>query len=855
MTMRNLIKRFRLPVIVMMLLVGTLNLTFAQGDARARFVHVIPGASAVDVYINGTQAIVNLDYGDATTYLTVPAGTHTVTVTPAGLQTPLWEQGITLAAEEEISYIASSSSALNFEAISDNLDTPSETGTGRLLLVHALSGGPAVNIELTESVEMNNSVTNAGTPLASEMPYGGTYGDYDVPAQVYPVTVISDGGSELIPLVELPVVSGTSHMALVYGTVESPQMLVLSAPTDPGVDEGLVRFVHGVMSAPAVDIFVNDILTVPSLMPAMATEHISLPSGEGTVEVRVAGAEDVIFTGAVAIEPGGAQTVVAFAGTDGVEVASFADDVAAISADNALVSVINTVPGATLDTMSLGTEITLAENLEAGAASDVASVIPTTDTASFTLTRGDNSGSLMSDSQTLYGGVYYNLIVMDGGAFGAPTLFFAPTSLAQTISSAPGDVAIDFSAPAVADTGSEVVNTNTEPTPVAVATETTDVAPQPTPQPTAAPVVVQPPAEDVQVVARVALDPGVNLQLRQYPDADALSLGLAPSGTILTVNGREGAPVALVEGQPPPPEAASFIDPATFLVDDLDDIDEADTWLNVTYTTPDGGEIIAWVSALYVDVRTAAGDQYRLADLETIGRNIPGESVATELSSPPIPEDQVTGTVNNLDAGVNLNIRRTSDASSEVLARVAVGTVLDIEGFNETNDWVYVTFLPAEGGTVTGWASIDYLDLRLNGQITSIPDLQSQFGQYTGAPLYNLIGDDVVGQVTGGTVDVSIPTPDPQEDAIIAEVILDPGSNLQFRRDPDANSESLNLIPTGTRVIVDSRTGDGDWLSVTFEGDTGWVSSQFVSLSFNGQFIDVVDVPVAPGEVDEIGLN
>ncbi|MGB1289267.1 MAG: SH3 domain-containing protein, partial [Aggregatilineales bacterium] len=166
----------------------------------------------------------------------------------------------------------------------------------------------------------------------------------------------------------------------------------------------------------------------------------------------------------------------------------------------------------------------------------------------------------------------------------------------------------------------------------------------------------------------------------------------------------------------------------------------------------------------------------------------------------------------------------------------------------------YVSFLPAEGGTVTGWVSLQYMDVRLNNDIISLPELQAEFGQYTGEPLYNIVADDVVGTVDGSNIEVSIPTPDPLEDAIVGEVILDAGSNLQLRRQPDATSESINLIPTGTRVIVDNRTGNGDWISVTFEGETGWVAAQYVSLSFNGQLIDIADVPVVPGEEDEIGL-
>src|SRR5690606_15820278 len=85
----------------------------------------------------------------------------------------------------------------------------------------------------------------------------------------------------------------------------------------------------------------------------------------------------------------------------------------------------------------------------------------------------------------------------------------------------------------------------------AVTTEVTPEAPVATEEPataaaTAAPTVpaVTPTPTPIGPTARVLLNPGANLQLRQFPSSEAFSLGRAPADSLLIVLGREGAPEA-----------------------------------------------------------------------------------------------------------------------------------------------------------------------------------------------------------------------------------------------------------------------------------------------------------------------
>lgn len=823
-------------IFAVLILVSSVIFSTAQAASAVRFVHVVPGAPAVDIYVNGSLAVANLEYASATSYISVPAGDHNVTVTEAGNSSNvLWEQPFTASADASTTLIASSP---EFAAYQDNLAATAFGGT-RLLLVHAVAGGPSVDVQLAEPVELGGEVQEAGTIIASGMAYNTSFGAFDLPTQNYVVDVVVNGSSDaVLSGVMLPLNSGTSYMAVVYGAVEAPQALLLGAPTQSTADSGLVRFAHGVVGAPNVDVFVNGTLVAPQLSPTAPTAHIALPAGDHEVTLLEAGTQNEIASGTLSVAANSAQTAVALAKGDAVSLSVFADDVSATAEGLAAISIINAVPGATA-TVSLDNGTTLADGLASGDISAVSAIEPASTGTSFTITLDGATGEVEGQDVTFYGGVYYNVMILPGSTFSAPQLVIAPTALAQTLASAPGAGATIASSVSTDDTSSEVAQSEEQPI-VEVVTPGA-------------------PAADGEITTgRVLLDPSANLQLRQRPTSNALSLGLAPSGTILEVLGREGRPVALVEGQPEPPEAADYVDPAAGLAEDQD-LDPATTWLYVSYETPDEGAITAWVLAQFLEVRDPDGDLQRLADLPTVPGNLPGEASGTELTPPPIPEDRVTATVFNLNPDARLNVRRTPTVEGEVLARLPLNTVVELIGFldpSETADatptplpegalptnledieWAFISYSPAEGGTITGWVSTLYVQYSWNGRRIGAEELFQR-------DLVSYISAERIGEIGGGAQQATAPTEDPLEDAYVALVELDPTANLQFRRSPDAQSESLNLIPSGTQLIVSARTADGEWLQASFEGETGWVSAAFVSVTYNGDFVDISEIPV-----------
>ena len=102
----------------------------------------------------------------------------------------------------------------------------------------------------------------------------------------------------------------------------------------------------------------------------------------------------------------------------------------------AVASVINAIPDSSA-TVSLSNGTSLGE-APFGEVSAAASFEPGSYVASYDLTVGDESGTVQTDTNTFYGGVYYNLILLPGSMFSPPEMLVVPTELSQGLASAPG---------------------------------------------------------------------------------------------------------------------------------------------------------------------------------------------------------------------------------------------------------------------------------------------------------------------------------------------------------------------------------------------------------------------------------
>lgn len=804
-------KKLLLTFSLLILALSSITGVFAQDNSSLRFVHAIPGAAVVDIYVDGQLTAANLDFGEATAYISVPAAAHQITVTPAGATTPLWEQSFTPGAGRAYTLVASSfDEPVEFSAFEDLLD-PLPLGKARFTTIHAIADAPAIDVLLDD-----------GQAMVIQQSYNQPFGTLDVPVFTYNLVVVPSGEgveSALLTLDNVALNTGTSYMLLLYGTAANPQSALLSAPTKPETGEvGFVKLVHAVPDAPAVDVYLNDgILAATLFSPtegSSVTDYLALPAGDYDVELRAAGADDALLTASATVNSGDHVTAIAQGAADDIALNFLTDDVNAIAPDQALVRVINAAPEAVSASFSNGT--VLVDELASGEASAVTSTLPEI--------LGLTVGASELPNFEFYGGTFYDVVAL------GDSIELSAAALAQGIGSAPGAASIAA-----------------QPTlPPPAATPAPEQATPVPAQPTTAPAVIAPPVipTDAPPTGRVFnLNIDANLQLRQYPDTNALSLGVVPFGTMLTVNGRQGPLAEIFISATQIPPDYEYVDPVGLLPDETADLAPEETWLNVLYATPDGGTIEAWVRADFIDVRDAGGKQVRLRDLPTVPGNRPGEARNTSITPPQPQEDVVTVRVINLDPTANLNVRRTPDTTGEVLAQLPLNTVAEYLGQSESGEWIFLRYSAPEGIVTTGWASAGFLEIGLNGEKANLERLEAE-------GLLTTADETQRGSQTVGAAPVAVPTLDPTIDVVIAEVALDPGANLNLRRQPDQTAEVLAQIPSGTRVIVTERTPNAQWLLVTYEGVEGWIAAQtdtavFVRLSFNGGPFAIEEVPVS----------
>ncbi|MCU0474952.1 MAG: DUF4397 domain-containing protein [Anaerolineae bacterium] len=805
-------------ILAMLMAVAMLGLSTGAQEATAqvRFLHVIPGVAGLDVYINDNLSAANLNFGESSGYIRTTAGELDVRVTLSGVTSALFEQTIVTAGDEAFTLIASSTDPLAFDVYRDDLNAL-DAGTSRFNVIHAVKGGPALDFQAD------------GQTIITGLAYKDFLNTIDVPANAYSFTAFPTGGTAeeaVLPTTLIGLSGRTAQTLVIYGPATAPQALVLRAPVSVGGEVGFVRVAHAAEGAPNVDLFVNDALIVPNLAFGESTVHLPVDAGSLTASLRVAGGGDEIIALPLEVEAGNAITVAATGSLEDLTVEAYADDISGVTSRQAAVSVLNSIAGTTI-TVTQADGTALAEGLNVGDASEAVTVAPSRQNITLSVQAGTVNAEIVVPNVSLYGGNYYNLIALRTGE--TFSLRVLPTGLAQAVNSAPG--------------AAEDIIVQVPPTPTA----TTPPLAQPTATPigasaeaTPAPiVVVTGPTASTFPTARVILDPGANIQLREFPSADARSLGLAPNGTVFVVNGRVGAPIDVITGEEIPlPDGTTFVDPVSLLTGN-DDLNPLDTWLNVTLETPDGA-VSAWVNTLYLDVRDPRGERQRLADLPSVPRNRAGTASGTVVTTPIPPENFARAVVFNLDAGVNLNIRRTPETGGEVLARVLSGTSMRLIGVGASGTWAFVEYEPAEGGTITGWAGTLYLRYEFRGKVQTVEEL-------TAASLIQAVDEATLrGTISADAPSLAQPTADPLRGVNVAQVVgLNPGVSLNVRRTPSTSAEVLANLPLGARVQVFSRTNTLDWVEVEFDGVRGWVSTTFLIFSFNERTVQLADIPLS----------
>ncbi len=819
---------------------GRASAQAAKGGAL-RFLHALPGGPAVDVFVDNILAARGLNFSGATRYLNVAAGDHAITVTatgagsaPAG--TALLTATLSITPDKDHQLIVVGGTAQKPEALVFPQDLgPVAAGNARLSAVHAIKDAPPIDI-----------VRGDGGPLIQGLKYGQNYGEFDLPASGAELAIVPAGGDlsgAIVKATPIGIAAGTHNTLVALGTVEGsvkPNYLLLTAPTaSNAATDVLVRFVHAVSGAAPVDVYVNGKLTVPALAEGAFSEHLALAAGDAQIEFRTAGAAaSAAAFGSQTLTldstKSKALTVVLNGEPTAPALVSINDNVATLDANRARVNVVNLAGGALTFSLDNKALVSNAANGAAPQSSEVSKGV-----YGFVAAVGDQN---VTGNLTVNGGTISDLIV--AGAASAPKLILATTGLSEAPGSAPTATApgaAESTAVAVAPTGTTAASTPRA---------TTNAPAQPAASTATAPVptigVSPRPNVQVGITGTVITNEGVNLKVREYPRTDAKTLSLLPAGTVVRVLGVKGPGSKTTT---PAPTASKI--PTPTLVATL----RADIWLFIEAPVPEGGTVTGWGNAEFLD-------------LVNNGRPISRTNIDLLLAFPQIPEDRF-GEFNNAsatpiagddkrtigtittDVGTNVQLRRTPNVKGESLALIPSGGIVFILGKTtvaltgnvgepKSTIWFNAQY-DVEGSSITGWMSADFVKLstKYNGKPVDVKDVPT-------------VTEIVPGGIRGNATQVALPT----VQGIVATVILlESGANLQLRRDPTATAESLGLVPGNSQVDVLGRNGAGSWIQVSFNGNTGWVSSSFVKVTRNGRAYSIKDLKIVNGEPDTFGTT
>ncbi len=192
-----------------------------SGNGQVRVVHASPDAPAVDVFVDGTAVLEGVEFGDASQYLSVPAGAHTFVVAPAGqgVGAAVITADATIAAGQAYTVAAIGQLAsIEGKIFNDNLAAPA-AGKAHIRVIHLSPDAPAVDLKTQD-----NAVT-----LVSNLAYPNASDYLPVDAGSYDLKVTAAGATDaVLALDDVRLQAGTIYDFFAIGLLDNLQVLPVS---------------------------------------------------------------------------------------------------------------------------------------------------------------------------------------------------------------------------------------------------------------------------------------------------------------------------------------------------------------------------------------------------------------------------------------------------------------------------------------------------------------------------------------------------------------------------------------------------------------------------------------------------
>lgn len=220
-----------------MLLAGSVAMMssqFAMADARVSVAHFAPFAdtlegTSVSVFVNGSEALTDVQFKDFTGYINLPAGETVVDIVPTG--TTDIAMTATYNLEDGIDYTVYATGnvvlqPLELVALVDDNTAPA-AGNVKIRVVHTAPFGPTL-----ESTEV--SIRTAGGDLVAGLegvPYGLASGYLELPEGEYDLKVASNNGQvNYIDPLPVNLTSGAVATLFAVGDIINQDLSIIATP-------------------------------------------------------------------------------------------------------------------------------------------------------------------------------------------------------------------------------------------------------------------------------------------------------------------------------------------------------------------------------------------------------------------------------------------------------------------------------------------------------------------------------------------------------------------------------------------------------------------------------------------------
>ena len=333
----------------------TLPIEPPAATLKVQVLHGSPDAPAVNVLVDGAEALSGVDYKVGSEQLTLDEGTYSVQVDgilPGGNTAVIGPVDLDLAADTIYTIVAVNNVAAIEPVIISQPDIAVAAGSARLFVLHGAADAPQVDVFVTAPGADLTASAPVGTFAFKETigPAEVAAGDYQVrvTAAGDPSAVVFDSGTvtlsdgDDLTVTAVPNISGGSAaISLVaLNGVGSLEILDVDTPTS-------LQVIHASPDAPAVDVVVDGGVLVPSLAFPTATGFVETPAGTYTVAVTVAGNPGAVAIGPVDLDlaAGARYSVLAVGELAAIEPLILTDDPRRV-ATNAKVRIVHAAPSA-----------------------------------------------------------------------------------------------------------------------------------------------------------------------------------------------------------------------------------------------------------------------------------------------------------------------------------------------------------------------------------------------------------------------------------------------------------------------------------------------------------------------------